>query len=92
MDLAPLGLGLTPHGHLFLTHDPDVLRPDGGLQNRLLKAFERGAGHGLLVLGADEVGDRATVGAFLLARIRRALRDGSLRSRERPSQPLPTTN
>jgi superfamily II DNA or RNA helicase len=56
MDVASLGIGLTPHGHLFLTHDADAPRLDERLHNRLRRAFERGPGHGLLLLGADEVG------------------------------------
>jgi non-specific serine/threonine protein kinase len=56
MDVASLGIGLTPHGHLFLTHDADAPRLDERLHDRLRRAFERGPGHGLLLLGADEVG------------------------------------
>ncbi|MFN0168251.1 MAG: DEAD/DEAH box helicase, partial [Bryobacteraceae bacterium] len=51
-----LSLSLTPHGRLVLTPDPDVPPLDSGLRDRLLQAFERGSGHGLLVLGADEAG------------------------------------
>ena len=55
--LAPL---LTPHGLLTLAPSPDAadeksaLDPAGGA--RLQQAFARGSGHGLLCLGADEVG------------------------------------
>jgi superfamily II DNA or RNA helicase len=56
MDVALLDIGLTPHGHLFLTHDADAPPLDERLHDRLRRAFERGPGHGLLVLGADEVG------------------------------------
>ena len=56
MDPAPFSLGLTPHGRLILTHDPDAQHLDALLQDRLRQAFERGSGHGLLLLGADEVG------------------------------------
>ncbi len=56
MDSLPLCLGLTPHGRLVLTHDADAPHLDSGLRDRLLKAFERGSGHGLLLLGADETG------------------------------------
>src|SRR5450631_1263071 len=47
---------LTPHGLLTLrqTAQAPALEPDHGL--RLEKAFLRGSGHGLLWLGADEVG------------------------------------
>src|SRR5260370_25581540 len=51
-----LSLGLTPHGHLGLFHDAATLGLDAGLMERLVRAFERGSGHGLLLLGADEVG------------------------------------
>jgi non-specific serine/threonine protein kinase len=56
MDVASLGIGLTPHGHLFLTHDANAPRLDERLHDRLRRAFERGPGHALLLLGADEVG------------------------------------
>ena len=51
---------LTPHGLLTLAPSPDAaeeapaLEPARGV--RLEQAFARGAGHGLLGLGADEVG------------------------------------
>ena len=56
MDAVPLSLSLTPHGHLVLIHDADAPRLDSALAHRLLPAFERGPGHGLLLLGADEAG------------------------------------
>src|ERR1035441_2632281 len=56
MDPAPLCVSLTPHGRLMLTHDAEAPRLDSGLADRLLRAFERGSGHGLLLLGADEAG------------------------------------
>ncbi len=51
--LAPL---LTPHGRLILgpVEDGPTLAPD--LSHRLAEAFGRGHGHGLLQLGAAEVG------------------------------------
>src|SRR5215468_63800 len=51
-----LELVLTPHGLLTLreTREPLALEPEQGL--RLEKAFARGSGHGLLWLGASEVG------------------------------------
>ncbi len=52
--LVPL---LTPHGRLRLApaaDDAPALAPD--LRRRLEEAFARGAGHGLLQLGAGEVG------------------------------------
>jgi non-specific serine/threonine protein kinase len=47
---------LTPHGRLLLAPDegaPTLAEP---LQQRLTESFARGAGHGLLQLGAGEVG------------------------------------
>ena len=53
MTLEPV---LTPHGLLTLreTGEAQALEPEQGL--RLEKAFARGSGHGLLWLGASEVG------------------------------------
>jgi superfamily II DNA or RNA helicase len=53
MTLAPV---LTPHGSLAFrqTDGPPTLAPEHGA--RLERAFGRGAGHGLLSLGADDVG------------------------------------
>jgi non-specific serine/threonine protein kinase len=57
MTLAPV---LTPHGLLMLAQSLEAegetlaLEPERGL--RLEQAFARGAGHGLVLLGADEVG------------------------------------
>ncbi len=56
MDSAALRLTLTPHGHLLLAHDAEAPPLDGALADRLLRAFERGSGHGLLLLGADLAG------------------------------------
>ena len=54
--LAPPGPILTPHGRLLLApvDDAPALAPD--LSRRLQQAFARGHGHGLLQLGAGEVG------------------------------------
>src|SRR5712691_2710825 len=53
MALAPI---LTPHGSLILgqTGEDTALEPERG--SRLEQAFARGSGHGLLSLGAGEVG------------------------------------
>jgi hypothetical protein len=51
--LAPV---LTPHGHLSLAQEDDALALDAEVAQRLQGSFERGAGHGLLQLGASEVG------------------------------------
>lgn len=47
---------LTPHGHLLLAPDNDAPTLEDGLQRRLAESFACGAGHGLLQLGASEVG------------------------------------
>src|SRR3954465_11163009 len=47
---------LTPHGVLTLSRANEPWTLDGARASRLEKAFARGAGHGLLCLGADEVG------------------------------------
>src|SRR5450759_3287830 len=47
---------LTPHGHLLLAPDEDGPALAEPLQQRLTESFARGAGHGLLQLGASEVG------------------------------------
>jgi non-specific serine/threonine protein kinase len=57
-DLTPfrLTLLLTPHGHLRLAPSDDAPELSPPLAGRLRHAFERAAGHGLLRLGAAEVG------------------------------------
>ena len=47
---------LTPHGHLLLSEDRDASALEPELARRLQNAFARGSGHGLLQLGASEVG------------------------------------
>ena len=56
MGASTLALTLTPHGRLRLAPGEDSPSLDAELAERLLKAFERGSGHGLLQLGAGEVG------------------------------------
>ena len=60
MNPVSLSLGLTPRGNLALVHhvfpDAGALGLNAGLMERLVRAFERGSGHGLLLLGADEAG------------------------------------
>ena len=51
--LAPL---LTPHGRLTLVESREGVPLNPALAERLQQAFERGSGHGLLQLGASEVG------------------------------------
>src|SRR5207302_11370137 len=50
-----LTIVLTPRGHLVLEPSEDAPQLDGQLASRLEAAFARGAGHGLLQLGAAEV-------------------------------------
>jgi non-specific serine/threonine protein kinase len=47
---------LTPHGALHLTQTQEPLTLTQAQEDRLQRAFQRGSGHGLLSLGADEVG------------------------------------
>ena len=56
MEPDPLSLSLTPRGRLVLAPNDASESLDSGLMQRLLPAFERGPGHGLLLLGADEAG------------------------------------
>src|SRR5258705_7026428 len=56
MDSDSLAPAITPHGHLVLAHDAGAPSLDAALARRLQDAFERGSGHGLLWLGADETG------------------------------------
>jgi non-specific serine/threonine protein kinase len=51
--LAPI---LTPHGRLLVDPADDAVALSPDLAERLRKAFARGSGHGLLQLGAAEVG------------------------------------
>ena len=53
LSLAP---DLTPHGYLVLRQSSDAPALEPGLAQRLLDSFARGSGHGLLQLGAEEVG------------------------------------
>jgi hypothetical protein len=47
---------LTPHGALILGLAGEALALEPGREVRLAQAFQRGPGHGLLCLGAEEVG------------------------------------
>src|SRR6059036_3915831 len=49
-------LALTPRGRLLFTPADGNFQPPGALLRRLESAFGRGSGHGLLELGASEVG------------------------------------
>ena len=55
MESNALSLGLSPRGHLFLTPDHEMQsRLDTDLEARITRAFERGSGHGLFLLGSEE--------------------------------------
>ncbi len=56
MGAISLALVLTPHGRLVLAQEADAPCLEAALARRLREAFERGSGHGLLHLGADEIG------------------------------------
>ena len=47
---------LTPHGRLLVVPSEDAPGLEPALGERIRQAFDRGAGHGLLRLGAGEVG------------------------------------
>jgi len=50
--IAPV---LTPHGHLILAESKEEAPLARELARGLVRAFERGSGHGLLKLGAEEI-------------------------------------
>src|SRR4051812_21115052 len=54
--MAALAPVLTPHGALTLKPSDEAVALDAARGARIEKAFARGAGHGLLHLGANEVG------------------------------------
>src|SRR5438046_6573944 len=56
MDSVSLAPILTPHGRLLLAEENGAPLLDPDLARRLEDAFARGPGHGLLQLGAGEVG------------------------------------
>jgi non-specific serine/threonine protein kinase len=56
MEAVLLTLNLTPQARLILAPDEGAAPLDSRLANRVSQAFERGQGHGLLLLGADEAG------------------------------------
>jgi non-specific serine/threonine protein kinase len=53
ISVAPI---LTPQGRLTLVQDNDAAAVDAELAQRVRTAFARGSGHGLLQLGANEIG------------------------------------
>ncbi|MEO5326982.1 MAG: DEAD/DEAH box helicase [Magnetococcus sp. THC-1_WYH] len=56
MAVGSPGLRLTPQGNLVLDDTGDIPVLDEPITKRLIDAFAQGAGHGLLQLGAGEVG------------------------------------
>ncbi len=56
MDSLSLARILTPHGHFSLVKENDAPVLTAEVAQRLPEAFARGSGHGLLQLGAGEVG------------------------------------
>src|ERR1700730_2188849 len=94
-----LGLRLTPHGRLSAEEQDDGPEIDAAASIRLIDAFARGTGHGLVWLGAAEVG-QALPPLFVWWRDFAALYVGSLclhasglEAEERvklPSIPAPT--
>ncbi len=54
--MTRLGLRLTPQGRLLIEPSEDAPTLDAGLAERLVEAFGRGPGNGLIRLGAGEVG------------------------------------
>jgi hypothetical protein len=53
VSVAPI---LTPHSRLTLVQDHDAAAVEAEFAQRVQSAFARGSGHGLLQLGANEVG------------------------------------
>src|SRR5258708_10973889 len=56
MPLTSVAPILTPQGRLTLVQDNDAAAVDAELAQRVRTAFARGSGHGLLQLGANEIG------------------------------------
>ncbi|MGC8476653.1 MAG: hypothetical protein ACP5NP_09900, partial [Acetobacteraceae bacterium] len=54
--VSRLGLRLTPNGHLVTEAGTEAPAFETQVVTRLCEAFARGSGHGLLRLGAGEVG------------------------------------
>ncbi|HVH72758.1 MAG TPA: SNF2 helicase-associated domain-containing protein, partial [Candidatus Dormibacteraeota bacterium] len=56
MSLVSLAPVLTPHGRLIVERHADAPALDAELAQRMEGAFTHGSGHGVLALGADEIG------------------------------------
>ncbi|MBV8924742.1 MAG: DEAD/DEAH box helicase [Bradyrhizobium sp.] len=54
--MSALAPALSPHGALSLRPSEEATAWEPARRTRIVSAFERGGGHGLLSLGADEVG------------------------------------
>src|SRR6202521_3885523 len=99
--MSRLGLRLTPHGRLSVEDQDDGPHIDAAASIRLIDAFARGTGYGLVWLGAAEVG-QALPPLFVWWRDFAALYVGSLclhasgmEAEERqklPSVPAPTAS
>src|SRR2546423_4070853 len=64
--MARLGLRLTPHGRLTVEDQDDGPDIDAAASIRLIDAFARGTGYGLVWLGAAEAGQAMASFFFLL--------------------------
>ncbi len=61
MGVSGLALRITPSGRLVLEESAEAMPLEPAIAARLLKAFDRGTGEGLLQLGGREVGARLPV-------------------------------
>ena len=71
-------LALTPRHHLLFSATGETAGLSNVLDSALERAFGRGSGHGLLELGAAEVGTALPADLELLARLRRPVGHGSV--------------
>src|SRR5258708_11527326 len=93
------GLRLTPHGRLSVEEQDDGSDIDAAASIRLIDAFARGTGYGLVWLGAAEVGQtlpplfvwwRDFAALYVVARFLHASRLEAEEPRKLPSIPAPT--
>ena len=97
--MAGIGLRLTPHGRLVVENQDDALGIDHETSIHLTEAFARGSGHGLVRLGAAEVGQtlppvfvwwRDFAARFIGSLCLDASGTNSEDSRQPPTVPAPT--
>ena len=90
---------MTPHGRLVVEDRDDAPEIDAAVSIRLIEAFAQGTGHGLMRLGASEVGQalpplfvwwRAFAARYIGSLCLRATGTEGEDSRELPSVPAPT--